>query len=123
MKRGIAFRAWLAVLLGVGVLALGAGCDANISGTALDNEPPETALSVRDSSLVDNLAGADRLTSTVLVSWSGTDPDGFVATFEVRFYPTQEPPAGPEDGWVATARSDSLVLLPIPRGRRAPMCR
>ena len=72
MKRGIAFRVWLAVLLGVGVLAAGAGCDADISGTALDNQPPETALSVRDYSLVDNLAGADRLSSTVFVSWSVT---------------------------------------------------
>ena len=118
MKRGIAFRLLLALLVGVGMLAFWAGCDADISGTAQENRAPETALSVRDTSLVDNLAGADRLSSTVFVSWSGTDADGFVVSFEVRFYATEEPPAGPEDGWSATARSDSLVLLPIPRGER-----
>ena len=118
MERTSAFRLLLAVLVGVGMLAFGASCDADISGTAQENLAPETSLSVRDTSLVDNLAGADRLSSTVFVSWSGTDADGFVVSFEVRFYATEEPPAGPEDGWVATVRSDSLVLLPIPRGDR-----
>ncbi len=118
MNRSFLFHLLLAVLVSAGLLTLGAGCDADISGTALDNQAPETALSVRDTSLVDNLAGADRLSSTVLVSWSGTDADGFVISFEVRFYPTQEPPTGPEDGWASTTRSDSLVLLPIPRGDR-----
>lgn len=100
------------------MLLLAAGCDTDISGTALENQAPDTYLSVRDTSLVDNLAGSDRLTSTILVSWSGTDTDGFVASYEIRFYPDDEPPTGPEDGWTLTARNDSLVLLPIPRGQR-----
>lgn len=108
--------AGLLLVLGAGALA---GCDSGITGTALDNRAPETALSVRDSSLVDNLAGADRLTSTVFVSWTGTDPDGFVAAFELRFWPDSTPAPGPEEGWTRTTRTDSLILLPIPRGERA----
>ncbi|GMQ81736.1 MAG: hypothetical protein BMS9Abin05_1171 [Rhodothermia bacterium] len=94
-----------------------AACDSGISGDLLANQPPETTLSVRDSSLVDNLAGADRLASTVLVSWSGDDPDGFVQSYEVRFYDVSENPL-PNSGWTSTARTDSLVLLPIERGER-----
>ncbi len=99
------------------VLALTAGCDTGFTGTPFENQPPDTELSVRDSSLVDNLAGAERLRSTVFVSWTGSDPDGFVASYELRFYPSGERPA-PEEGWSATTRTDSLVLLPIPRGER-----
>ena len=99
------------------VAALLAGCDTGFSGTPFENEPPDTELSVRDSSLVDNLAGADRLKSTVFVSWTGSDPDGFVTAFEMRFFNTDERP-GPEEGWTLTTSTDSLILLPIPRGER-----
>jgi hypothetical protein len=93
-------------------------CDTGVTGAATENQHPETELSVRDSSLVDNLEGADRLSSTVFAAWSGTDPDGFVTTYELRFYPDTQPPAGPEEGWITTTSSDSLILLPIPRGER-----
>lgn len=93
------------------------GCDTNISGSPFDSESPDTELSVRDSSLVDNIASANRLSSTVFVAWSGTDPDGFINHFEIRFYPSAET-RGPEEGWNETTRNDSLVLLPIPRGER-----
>lgn len=103
-----------AILLAV---AFQAGCDTNISGSAFDDEAPDTRLSVRDTSLVGNLPEANRLSSTVFVAWSGTDPDGYVDRFQIRFYPTTEG-AGPEEGWSETTRNDSLVLLPIPRGER-----
>ena len=57
----------------------------------------------------------DRLTSTVFVSWSGTDPDGLVSAFDIRYYDEGET-RGPEEGWTRTTRRDSLVLLPIPLG-------
>ncbi|MEZ4700785.1 MAG: hypothetical protein R2834_10685 [Rhodothermales bacterium] len=104
------------LLLFVAVLAV--GCDTGFAGDAFDNEPPETAMSVRDTSLVDNILDSERLSSTVLVSWSGDDPDGFVASYEVRFYPLSEPPATPDAGWVRTTRTDSLILLPIPPGNK-----
>ncbi|MBO6576395.1 MAG: hypothetical protein JJ896_16910 [Rhodothermales bacterium] len=92
-----------------------AACDTGFEGERFDPRTPDTELAVRDTSLVDNLAGNIRLTSTVLVSWSGTDPDGFVSGFEVRFFGTTEPATGE---WTFTTSNDSLVLLPIPRGER-----
>ena len=93
-----------------------ASCDSGITGNSLENRPPDTELSIRDNSLVDNLTEAERLSSTVNISWSGTDPDGFVSAFEVRFYDSNEPaPAN----WTRTTSSDSLVLLPIPPGDRS----
>jgi len=97
--------------------ALWAGCDTGISGDAFKNQPPDTDLSVRDTSLVDNLAGSDRLKSTVFVSWTGSDPDGFVSSFELRFFDRGDRP-GAEEGWSRTTSNDSLILLPIPRGQR-----
>lgn len=94
-----------------------AGCDTDISGDAFENEAPETQLSVRDSSLADNLADEDRLTSTVFASWVGDDPDGFVEAFEFRFYDVSFAP-GPEEDWVMTANNDTLVLLPIQSGNK-----
>jgi hypothetical protein len=97
-----------------GLLLLSA-CDTTISGTLLDNRPPTTQLSVRDTSLVGKIEDADRLASTVYVSWSGTDPDGYVVSYDLRYYQEFEQP-GPEELWVNTTRNDTIVLLPIPRG-------
>lgn len=93
------------------------GCDSDISGTPFENQPPNTELSVRDTSLVDNINEEDRLASTVAASWSGSDPDGFVSAFEVRFY-DDDGFLAPEEGWSRTTSTDTLVLLPIPRGER-----
>ena len=99
-------------------LPLLTGCDADIAGTPFENEPPNTALSVRDASLVDNLGTNERLTSTLSVSWSGDDPDGFVSFFELRFFVTSDPIDDPEEGWTRTTSNDTLVLLPIPPGNK-----
>lgn len=98
------------------LILLGVGCDTGFSGEALQNQPPDTQLSVQDNSLVDNLEGGERLTSTVLVSWSGTDPDGFIAAFEVRFF--DEDDSGANANWARTTSKDTLILLPIGRGER-----
>lgn len=104
-------------LLALALVLVWAGCDTGITGTAFENQPPETQLSVRDTSLVDNIPESERLTSTVAVSWSGSDPDGYVATYEILFYPEDTPLGG--DAWTRTTRTDTLILLPIPRGERA----
>ena len=110
-------RTYIPLLIATAI-ALGlAACDSGITGSALENQPPSTALSVRDTSLVDNLEDSERLTSTVSVSWSGTDPDGFVEKFEFRYYNTAQS-FGPEEGWIETTRNDTLILLPIERGER-----
>lgn len=112
MQKTVTHR--LPTLLGLGVWMAGllSSCDAGFTGTPLPNQPPETYLSVRDSSLVDNLSDAERLVSTVYVSWSGDDPDGYVAAYEFRYY---DAGSGPVDAsWVWTTRNDTLILLPIP---------
>lgn len=112
------YRPYIPLLFLLAFALAGVGCDADITGTPFDNQPPNTDLSVRDTSLVDNLEGGIRLSSTVLVAWTGTDPDGFVKAFEVRFFDRGEV-LGPEERWQYTVRNDSLMLLPIPRGDRA----
>jgi hypothetical protein len=121
--------------------ALLAACDSGISGEPDANLPPDTELAVQAADLRDVLTdtlavpgdtlvmGGDttiveeviteirRFTSLVEVNWSGTDPDGFVDAFELRFYDESEAGTiGPEVGWTRTTRRDSLVLLPIPEG-------
>ncbi|MFC2085891.1 hypothetical protein ACFLRO_01620 [Bacteroidota bacterium] len=114
-------RTFTTLMLAGTVLWFLGACDSNISGELLDNLAPNTELSVRDSSLVENLEGADRFASTVRVAWSGVDSDGYVVGFEIRVYDeTQLGSIPPENGWSAQTTSlDSLVLLPIPTGESA----
>jgi hypothetical protein len=102
--------------LGILWVLLAAGCDSGFTGEPFGNQPPETSLSVRDESLLDNLDEENRLLSTIRLSWTGDDPDGVVTGFDVRLYPQTEPPPGDEDGWVYTTSNDSLLLLPLPSG-------
>jgi len=92
------------------------GCDSSITGSANDNQPPDTQLSVQDESLLDNLDDDNRLTSTVQVSWSGDDPDGFVQGYEVRYFDRND--SGEGVAWSFTTRTDSLFLLPIRPGQK-----
>ncbi len=131
-------------LLGLALLAvpaLLAACDSGFAGEEGANRAPETELAVQAADLADLLTdtlavpgdtlvmGGDttivdevitdtrRFTSLVEVNWSGTDPDGFVAAFELRFYDEEETgEIGPEAGWARTTQRDSLILLPIPEG-------
>ncbi|MEP0545617.1 MAG: hypothetical protein ABJF88_01665 [Rhodothermales bacterium] len=107
-------------LLCLGLLAtpaLLAACDGGISGDMNANQPPDTELAVRVSDLTDVLDEDQRFTSLVEVNWAGTDPDGFVEAFEIRFYDeAQTGTIGDAEGWARTTRRDSLVLLPIPPG-------
>ncbi len=105
----------LALFLALTALA---ACDAGFDGALTDNQPPDTELSVRVADLTETL-GDRRLISTVDLAWSGTDPDGVVAAFEVRAYATGAglaPPAA-DEGWNRTTRRDSTLRLPIPLGR------
>lgn len=91
-------------------------CDSGISGNPNANQPPDTRLSVRDESLLDNLGEDERLVSTVRITWSGDDPDGFVKGYEVRFFDQTLGEEGQD--WSYTTTTDSLFLLPIRRGDR-----
>ena len=104
------------IILLVLLVLLAVACDSGISGEAFDNRPPDTQLSVRDDSLLDNLSEDDRLVSTVRITWTGDDPDGFVKGYEVRFLDQM----GDIEGvaWSFTETTDSLFLLPIRQGDR-----
>lgn len=93
-----------------------ASCDSSISGNPNANQPPDTQLSVRDASLLDNLGEDERLVSTVRITWSGDDPDGFVKGYEVRFFDESLGESGQD--WTFTTTTDSLFLLPIRQGER-----
>lgn len=93
-----------------------ASCDSDITGNTFENQPPDTQLSVRDESLLDNLGEDERLVSTVRITWSGDDPDGFVQGYEVRFF-DNDLGVGVEE-WAYTTSTDSLFLLPIQQGER-----
>ena len=107
-------------LLCLGLLALPAllaACDGGIAGDMNANQPPDTELAVRVPDLTDVLEEDQRFTSLVEVNWAGSDPDGFVEAFEIRFYDeAQTGMIGEAEGWARTTRRDSLVLLPIPPG-------
>lgn len=91
-------------------------CDSGIQGDATENRMPETELSVRVGDLRETLGG-ETLVSTVEVSWSGTDPDGFITSYDFRFFDESLlGSVGPEQNWASTTSRDSTVLLPIPEG-------
>jgi hypothetical protein len=83
-------------------------CDTRIKGDLLPNQPPRTF------TVVDTIirSGDDRFTSTVVLNWWGTDPDGFVVGYEFTF----DKNPGPATQWVYTTRTDSTFLLTVPSG-------
>lgn len=89
--------------------ALGlAGC-AKKKMMAVENLPPETSLFVQGT--------LDTVNHVVQIYWFGSDPDGEVSGFELRF----KNPASPNDtAWVFTPRTDSLFTVFIPSGYAAP---
>ncbi|MDP2188684.1 MAG: hypothetical protein Q8J69_08385 [Sphingobacteriaceae bacterium] len=84
-------------------------CDTRIKGELLPNQPPKTFTVV--DTIIRN--GNDRFTSTVLLNWWGTDPDGFVVGYEFTF----DPNPGPATVWIATNKTDSTFLLTVPSGQ------
>lgn len=55
-----------------------------------------------------NLTGADRLNSSVRLSWFGSDADGYVVGYEISL---------DQSNWFFTEENDSTFLFEIPRGR------
>src|SRR5262245_26135627 len=109
MRRRSAFAA-----LGVGVLglaallALASGCSPK--NTLVPNVPPETSLFVQGP--------LDTVNHVVHLYWFGSDPDGDVTGFELRF----KSPAAPADTqWRFTTKSDSLFTVFTPAGSVQPV--
>jgi len=99
----------LMVLLGMAGATLLAGC-AKKKVMAVENLPPETTLFVSGE--------LDTVNHNVHIYWFGSDPDGEVSGFELRFHN----PALPADTqWVFTTRTDSVFSVFTPGGYAAPV--
>jgi hypothetical protein len=85
-----------------------AGCSPK--NTLVPNLPPETTLFVQGP--------VDTVNHVVRLFWFGSDQDGFVERFELRFLN----PASPGDtAWVSTTRTDSLFTVFTPAGLTSPV--
>ena len=105
MLRRIAAVCALAFCL---VPVLVAGC-AKKKILALENLPPETTLFVSGP--------VDTVNHVVRLFWFGSDPDGSVVGYELRF----KNPALPADtAWVFTTRTDSTFTIFSPSGYAMP---
>ncbi len=93
-----------------------AACDSGITGASGANQAPETELAVRVTDLRETLEDGT-LTSTVEINWSGTDRDGFVESYDLRYFDESRlGTIGGEEGWISTTARDTTILLPIPPG-------
>jgi hypothetical protein len=104
-------RRWAAACLVALCLvpALLAGC-AKKKILAVGNLPPETTLFVQGA--------VDTVSHVVHLYWFGSDADGDVAGFELRF---QSPLAPADTQWVFTTRTDSVFRVLSPGGYVAPL--
>lgn len=91
------------LLLLVTALAALAGC--GLKGTLKPDVPPTTTLFVRGP--------VDTVNHLVHLYWFGSDVDGTIQGYEVRFFN----PVRPADtNWVFTVRTDSIIAIPTPSG-------
>jgi len=104
-------RRWAAACLLALCLApaLLAGC-AKKKILAVGNLPPETTLFVQGA--------VDTVSHVVHLYWFGSDPDGDVAGFELRFHSLLAPA---DTQWVFTTRTDSVFRVLSPGGYVAPL--
>ncbi len=102
-------RALLRLALPLATLAgLALGC--GVKGTLRPDLAPETTLFVNGA--------IDTVNHVVRLYWFGTDVDGTVSGFELRFV---NPAAPAETAWVFTTRTDSVFTVPTPTGFTAPV--
>jgi hypothetical protein len=99
--------------IAAGALALGlalalAGCTTR--NTLVPNLAPETTIFVQGP--------VDTVNHVVHLFWFGSDQDGFVQGYEVRFL---NPANVADSGWVITPKSDSLFIVYTPGGVTSPV--
>ena len=102
-------RALLRLALPLAVLgALAYGC--GVKGTLRPDLPPETTLFVNGA--------VDTVNHVVKLYWFGSDADGTVSGYEIRF---MNPAAPADTNWMFTTRTDSVFTVPSPSGFAAPV--
>src|SRR5689334_6280745 len=107
------FRALPGCLLALGLLA---GC-AKGKITRVGDLPPTTSIFVQFTP--DSLAQKHAVNHLVHLYWFGSDPDGDVVGFDIRFVqPGQIPPDTVK--WFRTTRQDSLIAVYTPTGYATP---
>src|SRR5437867_4497718 len=96
--------------MAVGLLALGLaplvllGC-AKKKVLAVPNLPPETQLFIQGP--------VDAVNHYVHLYWFGSDPDGAVVGYELRF---KNPEVPADSAWIFTTRTDSIFAVYTPAG-------
>jgi hypothetical protein len=102
-------RLWPVLPAGLLVaLSLLAGCSPK--NVLVPNLPPQTGIFVQGQ--------VDTVNHLVHLYWFGTDADGFVVAYELRF---MNPLAPADTQWVRTTRTDSLIAAFTPTGLSAPV--
>ncbi|MGN8225705.1 hypothetical protein [Gracilimonas sp. BCB1] len=101
------YKSFIVILAVLSAAFFISGCDAGLSGTASENQPPSTNLTVERINRGDDF----RLSSQINISWWGNDPDGYIVGYEYAINDTSE------DAWTFTERSDSTFILPITEGQ------
>jgi hypothetical protein len=89
------------------LLALLSGC--GLKGTLKPNLAPVATVFVRGP--------VDTVSHNVHLYWFGTDADGYVVGYEIRFL---NPGAPADTEWVATTETDSVFSIYTPEGYAAP---
>lgn len=107
MSRRLSHPVAAALVLLAVVAAVVVGCSPR--KVLAPDTPPETILFVQGP--------VDTVSLIVHLFWFGTDPDGEVTGFELRF---RNPAAPADTQWVPTTRTDSLFTVFTPSGISTP---
>lgn len=101
------YKSHILVFAAIGISILISGCDTGLSGTASENKPPSTNMTIERINRGDDF----RLSSQINISWWGNDPDGYIVGYEYAINDTSE------GAWTFTEKSDSTFILPITEGQ------
>lgn len=106
-------RAAAAAVLAVALLAFATGCSAK--KTMVPNLPPETVVFIQGD--------VDTVNHVVHLYWFGSDPDGYVSDYEIRFLNPSDPA---DSAWRSTnngtgLHADSLFTVFTPGGYTEPV--
>jgi hypothetical protein len=98
----------VAAVVALGLLALFSGCSPR--KTFAPRMAPETTVFVQGP--------VDTVSYHVHLYWFGSDVDGFVVAYELRF---KNPSAPADTQWVRTTRTDSIFQVFTPTGSSSPI--
>jgi hypothetical protein len=101
-------RLVVAIALSGALAALIGGCSRHI-GPLKPDTPPQVRIFIQTP--------VDTVNHNVHLFWFGTDPDGYVTGYEIRFLNASAPA---DTQWTSTTRTDSVFSVYTPAGYAAP---